>query len=192
MIGEVADPRFPMKLVFHTWSILPILLSCQKLNSPCHASFTSSRRSTAAPKSSCCSSPVAWRDKFRRPRCALHPRRTTAGRVPRRRRSCHRPGKRLKVDPVAFARLYSPHRRLRPDLIHTWLFDAGSYGRFAAEAAGVKHIVAGEYFVDRWKTTWQWIVDRRLACATNRYVTNSPAVRDQCDEARTARRAIRR
>jgi glycosyltransferase involved in cell wall biosynthesis len=89
-------------------------------------------------------------------------------------------GKRLQADPIAFARLYRHIRQIRPDIVHTWLFDAGSYGRFAAEAAGVKHIVAGEYFVDRWKTTWQWIVDRRLACGTNRYVTNSPAVRDQC------------
>lgn len=89
-------------------------------------------------------------------------------------------GKRLKADPVAFARLARHIARLRPDLVHTWNFAAGSYGRVAARAAGVKHIVAGEYCVDRWKSTWQWIVDRRLARHTDCYVANSAAIRDYC------------
>jgi glycosyltransferase involved in cell wall biosynthesis len=89
-------------------------------------------------------------------------------------------GKRLKGDPIAFARLYQHIRRLRPDLVHTWVFAAGSYGRVAARLAGVKHLVAGEYGVDEWKSTWQWIVDRRLARVTDRYVTNNPAIRDYC------------
>lgn len=87
-------------------------------------------------------------------------------------------GKRLKADPVAFARLARRIARLRPDLVHTWSAAAGSYGRIAARAVGVKHIVAGEYGVDRWKSTWQWIVDRRLGRHTDRYVVNSSAIRD--------------
>ncbi|MGD9635808.1 MAG: glycosyltransferase, partial [Pirellulales bacterium] len=71
-------------------------------------------------------------------------------------------GKRLKADPVALARLTRHIARLAPDIVHTWVFAAGSYGRVAARAAGVKHIVAGEYCVDRWKSSWQWFVDRRL------------------------------
>jgi glycosyltransferase involved in cell wall biosynthesis len=83
---------------------------------------------------------------------------------------------------VAFARLARHVARLKPDLVHTWIFTAGSYGRVAARAAGVKHIVAGEYCVDRWKSTWQWIVDRRLARSTDRYVVNSPAVGKYCTD----------
>ncbi|HEY4232282.1 MAG TPA: glycosyltransferase [Lacipirellulaceae bacterium] len=89
-------------------------------------------------------------------------------------------GKRLKIDPVAFARLTRHIRRLQPDIVHTWVFAAGSYGRVAARLAGVKHLVSGEYCVDRWKSTWQWTVDLTLKCYTERYVTNSPAVRDYC------------
>jgi len=89
-------------------------------------------------------------------------------------------GKRWQVDPLAFARLLRYIRRLQPDLVHTWLFTAGAYGRAAASAVGVKHLVAGEYGVERWKSTWQWTVDRRLARCTERFVTNSPAVRDYC------------
>jgi glycosyltransferase involved in cell wall biosynthesis len=87
-------------------------------------------------------------------------------------------GKRLACDPVAFARLARHVARLRPELVHTWDFAAGAYGRIAARAAGVKHIVAGEYAIDRWKSAWAWYVDRRLARSTDRFVTNSAAIRD--------------
>jgi glycosyltransferase involved in cell wall biosynthesis len=89
-------------------------------------------------------------------------------------------GKRLKADPVTFTRLVQHIRHVQPDIVHTWIFAAGSYGRVAARLAGVKHMVAGEYCVDRWKSTWQWIVDRRLAQGTDRFVANSPAIRDYC------------
>jgi glycosyltransferase involved in cell wall biosynthesis len=88
----------------------------------------------------------------------------------------------MKGDAVAFARLLCHIRSLKPDLVHTWIFAAGSYGRAAARLAGVKHLVAGEYCVDRWKSAWQWAVDRRLAKHTDRFVANSPAVRDYCAE----------
>ena len=91
-------------------------------------------------------------------------------------------GKRMKFDPVTFTRLVNHIRQVKPDIVHTWIFAAGSYGRVAARVAGVKHIVAGEYCVDRWKSTWQWIVDRRLARHTDRFVANSPAIRDYCAE----------
>ena len=52
-------------------------------------------------------------------------------------------GKRLKADPVSFARLVRHIRALRPDIVHTWIFAAGSYGRVAAQAAGVRHVVSG-------------------------------------------------
>jgi hypothetical protein len=61
-------------------------------------------------------------------------------------------GKRWKVDPLAYWRLKALIRRLKPDIVHTWLFAANSYGRQAAIAAGVKHIVAGERCVDPWKS----------------------------------------
>jgi glycosyltransferase involved in cell wall biosynthesis len=91
-------------------------------------------------------------------------------------------GKRMKGDAVTFTRLLLHIRRQQPDIVHTWIFAAGSYGRVAARLAGVRHLVAGEYCVDRWKSTWQWIVDRRLARHTDRFVANSAAIRDYCAE----------
>ena len=86
--------------------------------------------------------------------------------------------KRWKFDPFAYQRLKSLIRRLRPDLVHTWLFAANSYGRQAAIACGVKHIVAGERCVDPWKSRFQHYIDRKLAAKTDRIATNSIGVRD--------------
>ena len=87
-------------------------------------------------------------------------------------------GKRWRVDPVAMGRLVRHVTRLRPDLVHTWLFAANAYGRVAARLAGVGRIVAGERCVDRWKSWHQLAIDRRLVRWTDRIVTNSPGVRD--------------
>jgi len=87
-------------------------------------------------------------------------------------------GKRWRADPQAFWRLRRLIARLRPDLIHTWLFAANSYGRAAGISCGVKHLVAGERCVDPWKGRLELAIDRRLARSTSRIVANSPGVRD--------------
>ena len=87
-------------------------------------------------------------------------------------------GKRWKFDPPAYWRLKRLIQELRPNIVHTWLFAANAYGRQAAAAAGVKHIVAGERCVDPWKGPMQLAIDRWLAKRTERIVTNSTGVRD--------------
>jgi glycosyltransferase involved in cell wall biosynthesis len=86
-------------------------------------------------------------------------------------------GKRWKADPHAFWRLWRLIKKLKPDLVHTWLFAANAYGRAAALMAGVKCLVAGERCVDPWKT-WELWFDRHLAKRTARIVANSQGVRD--------------
>ena len=86
--------------------------------------------------------------------------------------------KRGKLDPFAVFRLTSKLREIRPDVVHTWLFAANSYGRVAARWAGVPVIVAGERCVDPWKKWWHHAIDRRLAKQTHAIATNTVAVRD--------------
>jgi hypothetical protein len=47
-------------------------------------------------------------------------------------------GKAWKFDPVALWRLRQFVRRLRPDLVHTWIFAANAYGRVAGILAAKK------------------------------------------------------
>jgi len=82
-----------------------------------------------------------------------------------------------KIDPGAYFRLKKLIGKLKPDIVHTWLFAANSYGRAAAKAKGVKRIVAGERCVDQWKVWHEFVIDRRLAKSTDRIVTNSNGVK---------------
>jgi glycosyltransferase involved in cell wall biosynthesis len=87
-------------------------------------------------------------------------------------------GKRWRVDPQSYLRLRRLVARLRPDLIHTWLFAANAYGRAAGLACNVRGIVAGERCVDPWKGYLEFSIDRYLARRTSRIATNSEGVRD--------------
>lgn len=86
--------------------------------------------------------------------------------------------KRFKIDPSAYFSLKRQLKKLQPDLVHTWIFAANVYGRQAALAAGVPHLIAGERCVDRWKRWHELAIDRRLAKRTSWIATNSSGVRD--------------
>ena len=86
--------------------------------------------------------------------------------------------KTLKLDPFAYFRLKSLISRLKPDIVHTWLFAANSYGRKAALAAGVPRIIAAERCVDPWKNGIHFAIDRHYARKTDSLTTNSTGVVD--------------
>ena len=87
-------------------------------------------------------------------------------------------GKRFKADPSAFFRLRKEFKRLRPDVVHTWLFAANSFGRAAAVGAKVPRIIGSERCVDPWKTAAHLMIDRQLAKVSETITTNSAGVRD--------------
>jgi glycosyltransferase involved in cell wall biosynthesis len=90
----------------------------------------------------------------------------------------HEIGKTWKLDPAAFWRLRRLLRNLQPEIVHTWIFAANCYGRQAAFAANVPHVVCGERCVDQWKVWHEFAIDRHLARKTDRVVTNSSGVVD--------------
>lgn len=90
--------------------------------------------------------------------------------------SLHFIGKRAKFDPWAYRRLSRKIRQLGPDIVHTWLFAANAYGRWAAYRNGVSGIIGGERSVDPWKSAWQLAIDRRLAKISSCIATNTSAV----------------
>ena len=85
-------------------------------------------------------------------------------------------GKRGKFDPTAYWRLARMLKVLQPDVVHSWLFAANSYGRMAARRTRVPVIIAGERSVDPWKQWWNFAVDRYLLKCTDTIVTNTRAV----------------
>jgi glycosyltransferase involved in cell wall biosynthesis len=105
-------------------------------------------------------------------------------------------GRRWSVDPLAYRRLARHVAQLRPEVVHTWDHLSGVYGRLAARAAGARHphpsplakgegtgrpiLVAGVPSVDRWRGAVGWLVERRLAGATDRLLVPHAAVRDWC------------
>lgn len=86
-------------------------------------------------------------------------------------------GKRRRVDPGLVWRLGRWMRDLRPDLVHTWMFTANTWGRLAAVLGRVRApLVASERCVDLWKGSLHRGIDRLLALATRRILANSEAV----------------
>ena len=86
--------------------------------------------------------------------------------------------KRGKLDPFAYLRLTKAIRNFAPQVVHTWLYAANSYGRLAALHAKVPVILGGERCVDPWKGASHGIVDRFLAKRTMGILANSQSIAD--------------
>lgn len=85
-------------------------------------------------------------------------------------------GKRWKLDPQAFWRLKRHVAEFQPDLVHTWMFAANTYGIAAARACGVRHLVMAQRCVDPWKSRLQLALDRAMARHCDCVVVNSEGV----------------
>ena len=86
--------------------------------------------------------------------------------------------KTAKIDPFAYFRLKNLIRKIKPDIVHTWLFAGNAYGRAAAFACKVPVVFAGERCVDPWKSRGHFMIDRYLAKKNNAIITNSSGVVD--------------
>jgi glycosyltransferase involved in cell wall biosynthesis len=85
--------------------------------------------------------------------------------------------KRLQFDPLAWWRLRKHLQARQPDILHTWLFAANSYGRMAVPHRSSTRVIVSERCVDSWKS-WQLKFDRWLVNRTDCLVGNSRAVVD--------------
>jgi glycosyltransferase involved in cell wall biosynthesis len=90
----------------------------------------------------------------------------------------HRVEKRGKFDPFAIRRLGRIIDTIKPDVLHTWIFAANTYGRFVGLRKRIPVVLAGERSVDPWKRGWELIIDRYLSKRTNGIISNSSGVRD--------------
>lgn len=90
--------------------------------------------------------------------------------------------KRFKFDPFAYRELKKTLQQQQPDILHTWLFAANSYGRMVVKRLNPSQkrpkVIVSERCVDSWKSNWQHSVDRKLLPQTSLLVGNSQAVVD--------------
>ena len=86
--------------------------------------------------------------------------------------------KRFRFDPLALYRLRRLLGKIKPDILHTWLFAANSYGRMLAGEKSRPKVIVSERCVDTWKASWQLAVDRRQISRTSRLIGNSQGVAD--------------
>lgn len=87
-------------------------------------------------------------------------------------------GKRFRFDPFLMWRLRNELRSFGPDVVHTWLFSANSYGRLLSGTSRRWKVLVSERCVDTWKASWQLWLDRRLIPRTDLLVGNSNSVAD--------------
>jgi glycosyltransferase involved in cell wall biosynthesis len=87
-------------------------------------------------------------------------------------------GKRWKLDPGFFFRLVKVLQNGKPDILHTFMFTANTWGRFAGILVGIKKIITSERCVDIWKRGYHRAVDRFLLKFTDKVIANSKGVED--------------
>jgi glycosyltransferase involved in cell wall biosynthesis len=89
-------------------------------------------------------------------------------------------GRRWPIDPLADWQLSSLVKRFQPDVIHTWDSVAGMFGAIATRKKNRGHhkLISGRYRMPRWTPTWESFWQNRFARCVDRFVTNSPTVRD--------------
>ncbi|MDP3921338.1 MAG: glycosyltransferase [Candidatus Omnitrophota bacterium] len=75
------------------------------------------------------------------------------------------------------AAVYKEIRARKPDIVQTWLFTAGMYGRVGAWFAGVRNILCAIRSVDADKPSHYVTVDRLLKYITKAYTANAEAIR---------------
>jgi glycosyltransferase involved in cell wall biosynthesis len=83
-------------------------------------------------------------------------------------------GRRFQLSRVTQTR--AEIRRIRPDILHTWMWEGNSYGRLAALGLSVPVVIAAERNTIL-KGGYKKLVDRLLAAKTDHHVCNSLTVK---------------
>jgi len=85
--------------------------------------------------------------------------------------------KRGRWDLRVLWKLFRVIRKVRPDIVHTWLPTANTLGRTAALLARTPVLIASERAADIWKGSLRRLADRLLAPGTDAIITNADAVK---------------
>jgi glycosyltransferase involved in cell wall biosynthesis len=85
-------------------------------------------------------------------------------------------GKKWRLDFSSLSQLKQRLLADPPDILHTWMFAANSYGRLVSPKDRRWKIIVSERCVDSWKSRWQLWIDRWLVSKTDWLLGNSASV----------------
>ncbi|MCM8816238.1 MAG: glycosyltransferase [Candidatus Omnitrophica bacterium] len=88
-------------------------------------------------------------------------------------------GKKYRFDLIALFKLILILNRIKPDILHTFMFTSNTWGRIAGIINGVPVIVASERSTDLWKKKYHFFVDRVLGFFTDKIICNSYSVMER-------------
>lgn len=86
--------------------------------------------------------------------------------------------KKHKLDFSVLPKLVSVVKEHKPQVLHSWMFTANTWGRLTTFFARVPVVLTAERNVDDWKTAPFIIMDRILASRTTRFIANSNTVKE--------------
>ena len=79
----------------------------------------------------------------------------------------------IKKKPFSIFNVYITIKRIKPDIIQSFLFISNIIGRIAGKLAGVKVIISSQRSVDKWRRWYHWKIDRLTSKFTTLIISNS-------------------
>jgi len=79
----------------------------------------------------------------------------------------------IKKKPLSIFNVYIIIKRIKPDIIQSFLFVSNIIGRILGKLAGVKVIISSQRSVDKWRKWYHWKIDRLTSKFTTLIISNS-------------------
>ena len=79
----------------------------------------------------------------------------------------------IKKKPFSIFNVYITIKRIKPDIIQSFLFISNIIGRIVGKLAGVKVIISSQRSVDKWRRWYHWKIDRLTSKFTTLIISNS-------------------
>ncbi len=79
----------------------------------------------------------------------------------------------IKKKPFSIFNVYITIKRIKPDIIQSFLFISNIIGRILGKLAGVKIIISSQRSIDKWRRWYHWKIDRLTSKFTTIIISNS-------------------
>lgn len=91
-------------------------------------------------------------------------------------------GKHYRFDLLALFKLILVFLKIKPDILHTFIFTSNTWGRIAGIVVRVPVIISSERSTDPWKKNHHFFIDKFLGFFTDKIVCNSVSVKSHYEK----------